>query len=69
LFFLSRKVKQVYKGYWSGFQTEIFKVGDMIMCKKLKRLILSVFLCVCSGCAVNPMTGEEQLRAKKARPA
>ncbi len=42
-------------------QTKILKVGGIAMRKQLRRLILSVFLCLCAGCAVNPITGEEQL--------
>jgi len=31
------------------------------MCKKFGLLILSLSFCLCGGCAINPITGEEQL--------
>ena len=31
------------------------------MSKKLGLLILGLFFCLCTGCAINPITGEEQL--------
>lgn len=34
---------------------------DIIMAGKLTLLILSFVLCLCIGCAVNPITGEEEL--------
>jgi len=34
---------------------------DIIMTGKLTLLILSLAICFCTGCAVNPITGEEEL--------
>jgi predicted Zn-dependent protease len=38
-----------------------FAIGGTDMTKKLGLLILSLTLCLCPGCAINPITGEEEL--------
>jgi hypothetical protein len=42
------------------FQTKTF-IGTAIMSKKLTALTLTLITCLCTGCAVNPITGRQRL--------
>jgi hypothetical protein len=58
--FLPDKIKHSYNKYESGFQIEI-TTGGAIMSRILELLLSGFLLCLCTGCAVNPITGEEEL--------
>jgi predicted Zn-dependent protease len=49
-----------FAGVCTAHRTEIFKFVGMIMSEKLRFLTISLILCLSAGCAVNPITGEEE---------